>query len=303
MFVSAIASCVGWRAAFVFQKDKPLGNTASVAGVAGKRGRHQMPNKDKLVIGAALATFVKENSWALTQDGTFTNGALKQFCRKYPQLEHRRKDNRFFKRCLGLLGRAGVRSKGKRTSNGALLGRNCKAQAIRDDLFQWFCSIRGSVKGRIPVMLMRTVANSIKERYLIACLRARVVPSAPDVDNKWIARFCKEMCISLRTPNKRWLLPHHMYCDRMRVLWCLGQALPLEWLLFWGGFVFNHPRIEFASLFNPQRRETDVCAYTPSRYQCCLLCGGAICAACGTRSPRHSATTPTSKTLTKSRST
>lgn len=235
MFVSAIASCVGWRAAFVFQKDKPLGNTASVAGVAGKRGRHQMPNKDKLVIGAALATFVKENSWALTQDGTFTNGALKQFCRKYPQLEHRRKDNRFFKRCLGLLGRAGVRSKGKRTSNGALLGRNCKAQAIRDDLFQWFCSIRGSVKGRIPVMLMRTVANSIKERYLIACLRARVVPSAPDVDNKWIARFCKEMCISLRTPNKRWLLPHHMYCDRMRVLWCLGQALPLEWLLFWGG--------------------------------------------------------------------
>jgi hypothetical protein len=90
---------------------------------------------------------------------------------------------------------------------------------MRVELFRWFCSIRGSVKGRIPLRLLRAQAEEQREEYLAACLRLRVVGRAPRITPKWLLAFRREYNISLRCPNKRWKVSKSVLLERLRILW------------------------------------------------------------------------------------
>ena len=54
----------------------------------------------------------------------------------------------------------------KRARTSLKLGRPCKAPSMRENLFEWFCSIRGSIKGRIPLSALRFKAEYIRQQYI-----------------------------------------------------------------------------------------------------------------------------------------
>ena len=98
--------------------------------------------------------------------------------------------------------------KAKRVSIHHCLGRPFMAPSLREDLFRWFCSIRGSVRGRIPLSCLRAQAVKCKAQYLAICLQNGVCTEAPDVEaGSWLSGFRKEKRISFRVPNKRWMFP------------------------------------------------------------------------------------------------
>ena len=100
------------------------------------------------------------------------------------------------------------------------LGPPMLGDSIDRSLFKWFCSIRGSVKGRIPLKLLHAQYHRIRSDYLGVCLRQGLVPKIPASARPWIQRFRKRHCISLRLPNKRWKVPMVVFKERLRILWC-----------------------------------------------------------------------------------
>jgi hypothetical protein len=82
---------------------------------------------------------------------------------------------------------------GRLVKHVGIAGRPFMAPSLRDDLFKWFCSIRGSVRGRIPLSLLAAEAVECRIRYLAHCLRWGIPARAPDVRRPaWLKDFRKE---------------------------------------------------------------------------------------------------------------
>ena len=65
-------------------------------------------------------------------------------------------------------------------------GRHCKAQALRDALFEWFCSIRGSRKGRLPLACLRRQAEVLRDEYVLASIRPGTPCLVPHITSAWL---------------------------------------------------------------------------------------------------------------------
>ena len=99
------------------------------------------------------------------------------------------------------------------------LGRPWKAPSIRDNLWHWFCSIRGSVKTRIPLACLKTQANQIRMMYLATAAALRRPAEVPTITYRWLLAFRTYYHISLRMPNKRWKVPKDVFEQRLRIFW------------------------------------------------------------------------------------
>ena len=100
------------------------------------------------------------------------------------------------------------------------LGRPVLAESIHRNLFKWFCSIRGSVKGRIPLRLLQAQAERLRKEYIATCVRLGQTAHIPVLSHAWFLRFRSKHRISLRLPNKRWKVPMPVFKERVRILWC-----------------------------------------------------------------------------------
>ncbi len=100
------------------------------------------------------------------------------------------------------------------------LGRPRLAESIHRNLFKWFCSIRGSVKGRIPLRLLQAQAERLRKEYVATCVRLGQTAHIPVLCAAWFLRFRSKHRISLRLPNKRWKVPMPVFKERVRILWC-----------------------------------------------------------------------------------
>ena len=104
------------------------------------------------------------------------------------------------------------------------LGRRKKAPLFREMLFQWFCSYRGTVKGRIFPETLSERAKVLRARYIAAHLEtdnatpARI--NVPKITSHWLTAWRKEYHVSLRSPNKRWKVPRWIWKERVRIYWC-----------------------------------------------------------------------------------
>ena len=115
-------------------------------------------------------------------------------------------------------------------------GRPQQAGIVKDLLFQWFCSIRRSVRSRIPSKLVLIKAHSLMDRYVeehaTRCLRADASVVCP----KWMSRWRHEFQVSLRTPNRKWSVPRHVLQQRLGITWanifrvrrCMARCLGYE---------------------------------------------------------------------------
>ena len=105
------------------------------------------------------------------------------------------------------------------------LGRPHKAPTLRENLSHWFCSIRGSVKGRLPLSCLRFQAERMRALYIATAAKLLRPVSVPKISPKWLREFRKDKHISLRLPNKRWKVPKHVFMERNTITWSNTLAM------------------------------------------------------------------------------
>ena len=112
-----------------------------------------------------------------------------------------------------------VMSSRRKRSRG-MQGRPSRAQWVREELWEWFCSLKRSVTSRIPVSMVMRQAEVLVERYIRICMDAGVPADSVVVDCGWLRRWRREYRVSLRKPNRRWKVPRAVLLERLRIGWC-----------------------------------------------------------------------------------
>ena len=56
-----------------------------------------------------------------------------------------------------------------------------KALVLREQLFAWFCSVRGRIKGRLPTQVLRSKAMSLRLQCMVAATSAGMQASVPKI--------------------------------------------------------------------------------------------------------------------------
>ena len=95
-----------------------------------------------------------------------------------------------------------------------------KAPVIREQLFEWFCSVRGRIKGRLPVQVLRSKAMALRLQCMVAAASAGVRVAVPRIQGTtWLWRWRRTYNVSLRKPSKRWKVPRKVLLVRLKILW------------------------------------------------------------------------------------
>jgi hypothetical protein len=99
-------------------------------------------------------------------------------------------------------------------------GRPEKASMVKEFLFKWFCTIRRSVRGRIPPSLMLAKARMLMGEYVEEHVVRGMRADAAQVDYTWLSRWKFQFRISLRQPNRKWSVPRAIMKERLEITWC-----------------------------------------------------------------------------------
>ena len=215
-------------------------------------GNHSTLLKKQAADGAAFAAWCKANKYDLKKRlpretttkfvSSYRPSLLCMPGRKYQQYLHRCLKNHL----AGVFELDGGSRRGRGAENPQRVeitkrrrlcgtqGRPKKAVALRQNLFEWFCEVRGSIAGRIPVGVLRRQAQALRTLYIAECLRQREVPDAPKTcAGEWLRRWRREYGVSLRKPNRRFKVPRATFMQRCRIAWCnMLRVRVLMWLEF-----------------------------------------------------------------------
>ena len=94
------------------------------------------------------------------------------------------------------------------------------ASLVRERLFEWFCSIKRSVKCRLPARVVLAQATILLEQYVHKAAALTTVGDAPVLSLGWLREWRLEYGVSWRKPNRRCQVPKHVMKERLRVMWC-----------------------------------------------------------------------------------
>ena len=106
--------------------------------------------------------------------------------------------------------------RGRRRCGGA--GRPYKALRLRDALFEWFCSLRGAVKTRLPLSCLMAQAKAMREKYMRATLKRQAKVKVPQITGVWVAALAAVSSVLAHpepplegiTPSVLGEMPHHV---------------------------------------------------------------------------------------------
>ena len=74
---------------------------------------------------------------------------------------------------------------------------------LRTELWDWFCSIKRSVCGRISPKMVLMQARTMSENYALACLQRGEPSNLPIIDKSWLHTWKHEFQVSFRLPNRK----------------------------------------------------------------------------------------------------
>ena len=94
-----------------------------------------------------------------------------------------------------------------------------KAGVVREELFEWFSSIKRSVRGRIPPAFLLQKASTLVEEYMTACLRQGKQTKAPVISHEWLRSWRLEYGVCLRRPNRKWKVAGPVLAQRLAITW------------------------------------------------------------------------------------
>ena len=66
-----------------------------------------------------------------------------------------------------------------------MAGGVVKGGIVREELYDWFCLLKRSVRGRIPPAFLLQKANALLEEYITVCLRQGQQANAPVISHRW----------------------------------------------------------------------------------------------------------------------
>ncbi len=100
-----------------------------------------------------------------------------------------------------------------------LQGRPPKASLVKDMLFEWFCSIKRSVKGRISPAVITVKARGLMQEHIEEHLRRGMQAKAAVVNSSWVFRWRREYGVSFRLPNRKWKVSRSVLKQRLQIGW------------------------------------------------------------------------------------
>ena len=82
-----------------------------------------------------------------------------------------------------------------------------KASLIREELFEWFCTIKRAVETRIPAGVVLERARHLLGVYVTECAKRGMRADGPRVKYSWLLSWRLEYGVSLRQPSRRFMAP------------------------------------------------------------------------------------------------
>ena len=160
---------------------------------------------------------------------------------------------KFVKRCLDKVEDGTFDVEGNYSSKNYRIkgaGPPKRAPEVRQCFFDYFIDICCSLKGRLPRKLLIAKAHESYELYCELKEKSGETPDEMKFMNCWLAGWCKEYGVSLKSPNKRFSISHDA---RKR---CIIQFLKNIWTVryFWLANYKREPNIISASDAPPPKR-------------------------------------------------
>ena len=97
--------------------------------------------------------------------------------------------------------------------------RQNKASLVREELWEWFCSIRRSFKTRLPPALLLRKAEQLNDLYMEANLKNAQRADAPVINYEWLRNWRLDYGVSLKKPNRKWKVPKAILQERLETTW------------------------------------------------------------------------------------
>ena len=98
-------------------------------------------------------------------------------------------------------------------------GPRHKCGALREELWDWFVDIRGSVSGRIPPSFVMTVARNMATEIVAQMRRKGTFVPLPVIDRRWLNRWQRDYGVCFRKPNKRFKCSWKTLGKRCKAMW------------------------------------------------------------------------------------
>ncbi|MCP3916844.1 MAG: hypothetical protein GY711_14935 [bacterium] len=250
----AVEAARAWLAAVqarVADKDEPPWDAAvgpapsqgrkAASGALGKRGYTQRKIGTRIEDGAAVVAYARSRGVDL--DGRIPPNFWRNFAQSRglsdcsADYRQRRYLRRAAQACLQSercprSSRAAPRGFGasrtvwpsQRVRAAGRQGRPRKCPLVGEALFDWFCSIRASVKGRLPPSVVLTQASALAaeitaDRVAFGEEPAAVAADMPRINQQWLHAWRREHRISLRRPNRKWKVPRWVLMERLHTTW------------------------------------------------------------------------------------
>ena len=214
-----------------------LGRTFSQMAVQSRRAHMSRPLSSRLSAAKLFTDFARKEGFRL--DERIPYGKMAEFLRKTCDSSLSQKElksSRYAMRRaveLFLSGKAPappVGAMGQSTGNRRLRfsqrkrrqghqGPPKKAPMLRTELWDWFCSIKRSVCGRISPKMVLTQAKIMAENYALACFQRGEPANLPVIDKGWLHTWKHEFQVSFRQPNRKWSVPRAVLKERLRITW------------------------------------------------------------------------------------
>ena len=207
-------------------------NKAERLGI-GKRRRRKVSLPYKKALAMAYTEWAKERNFEVV--GKATHGAMTQFleeCALGSMTRSEMQNQRMLLRRslrqmnegqLKCLAAEPMQKRVKRYTERcrvkSLAGRSVKAGMVREELYDWFCLIKRSVKGRIPPAFVLQKASTLVEEYCRVCLRQGKQANAPALSYAWLRNWRLEFGVCFRKPNRKWKVPASILSERLRITW------------------------------------------------------------------------------------
>jgi hypothetical protein len=100
-----------------------------------------------------------------------------------------------------------------------LQGRPFKAAFVREELFDWFVSLKAAICGRLSPKVVRVKASSIIRDAVAEMRRTGKFMAVPVISKGWLSRWKKEYGICLRKPNRKFKVTLPKLKGRLRAMW------------------------------------------------------------------------------------
>ena len=100
-----------------------------------------------------------------------------------------------------------------------------KAAAIKEELFEWFVSVKASLAGRLPPQILMVKARAMCEELLIEMKRTGKFIALPIIDKHWFRRWKVEYQVCCRKPNNKYKVSLNVLRGRLRSMWLTTTKL------------------------------------------------------------------------------